>query len=135
MGSLWSPVNRGKVRPHWGKMHEWNFLYSFVRKNAHMKLYLISLAVLCTSCTTMLNTTPTGEAGISMGDSYEKVLETLKPNNRITKTIEGGGIRAEGYSTITKDCRVKYFIFQGKDGLQQVKYEPAPNLPVNNKCQ
>ena len=42
-----------------------------------------------------------------MGDSYEKVLASLKPNNNITKTIEGGGIRAEGYSAMTKDCRVK----------------------------
>lgn len=100
-----------------------------------MKLFLISLVALCTSCSTMPNATTTGEVGISMGDSYEKVLETLKPNNRITKTIEGAGIRAEGYSTMTKDCRVKYFIFQGKDGLQQVKFEPAPNLSVSNKCQ
>lgn len=83
----------------------------------------------------MHNTTTTGETGISMGDSYEKVLEILKPNNRITKTIEGSGIRAEGYSSMTKDCRVKYFIFQDNDGLQQVKYEPAPNLSVTNKCQ
>ena len=69
-----------------------------------------------------------------MGDSYEKVLETLKPKNNITKTIEGGGIRAEGYSSMTKDCKIKYFIFQGNDGLQQVTYEPAPNLSVSNNC-
>ena len=69
-----------------------------------------------------------------MGDSYEKVLETLKQKNNITKTIEGGGIRAEGYSSMTKDCKIKYFIFQGNDGLQQVTYEPAPNLSVSNNC-
>jgi hypothetical protein len=33
-----------------------------------------------------------------------------------------------------KDCRIKYFIFQGADGLQQVKYEPAPELSVNQNC-
>jgi len=76
----------------------------------------------------------TGEPGVTMGDSYEKVLETLKPKNNITKTIEGGGIRAEGYSSMTKDCKIKYFIFQGNDGLQQVTYEPAPNLSVSNNC-
>ena len=97
-----------------------------------MKIYLLPLAALINSCTSM--TTTTGEPGISMGDSYEKVLASLKPNNNITKTIEGGGIRAEGYSAMTKDCRVKYFIFQGDDGLQQVNYEPAQNLSVANKC-
>jgi len=98
-----------------------------------MKIFFLPVVVLLASCTSMLSAT--GEPGISMGDSYEKVLATLKPNNKITKLIEGGGIRAEGYSEMTKDCRIKYFIFQNKDGLQQVKYEPAPNLSVNNKCQ
>lgn len=97
-----------------------------------MKRYILPVAALLSSCTSMQLTT--GEPGISMGDSYEKVLETLKPSNNITKTIEGAGIRAEGYSSMTKDCRVKYFIFQGDDGLQQVKYEPAPTLSVANKC-
>lgn len=97
-----------------------------------MKIYFLPLAALITSCTSI--TTTTGEPEISMGDSYEKVLETLKPNNNITKTIEGSGIRAEGYSSMTKDCRVKYFIFQDGHGLQQVKYEPALNLSVTNKC-
>lgn len=97
-----------------------------------MKTYFLPLAVLIASCTSM--TTTTGEPGISMGDSYEKVLKTLKPSNSITKTIEGAGIRAEGYSSITKDCRIKYFIFQDSEGLQQIKYEPAPNLSVANKC-
>jgi hypothetical protein len=76
----------------------------------------------------------TGEPGISMGDSYEKVLKILERNNKITKSIEGEGIRAEGYSSITKDCRIKIFIFQGNDGLQFVKYEPAPNLSTSNNC-
>lgn len=70
-----------------------------------------------------------------MGDSYEKVLDKLISNNKITKTIEGGGIRAEGYSSLTNDCRVKLFIFQGKNGLQRVTYELAPNLSLNNNCQ
>ena len=78
--------------------------------------------------------TTTGEPGISMGDSYEKVLKTLETNNKITKLVEGKGIRAEGYSSMTKDCRVKLFIFQDKDGLQLVQYDPAPNLSVSNNC-
>lgn len=97
-----------------------------------MKLYLLPVAIVLTSCATTLSTT--GEPGISMGDSYEKVLETLKPNNNITKVIEGSGIRAEGYSSLTRDCRIKYFIFQEGDGLQQVQYEQALNLSVENKC-
>jgi len=69
-----------------------------------------------------------------MGDSYEKVLNTLKASNRITKEVVDNGIRAEGYSAMTKDCRIKYFIFQGADGLQHVKYSPAPNLSVEKNC-
>jgi hypothetical protein len=98
-----------------------------------MKAYPILLIALCASCASLSSTT--GEPGIAMGDSYEKVLETVKRNNRITKTIEGDGIRAEGYSSLTKDCRIKYFIFEDKDGLQQVEFEPAPNLSPSNNCQ
>lgn len=98
-----------------------------------MKPYAILLVALCASCASLTSTT--GEPGIAMGDSYEKVLGVVKQNNRITKTIEGDAIRAEGYSTLTKDCRIKYFIFQDKDGLQRVEYEPAPNLSPSNNCQ
>lgn len=100
-----------------------------------MKMKIFPLLALSFFCSASIASSMTGESGVEMGDSYEKVLETLKENNRITKTIEGGGIRAEGYSKITKDCRVKYFVFQGKDGLQQVKFDPAPHLSVENKCQ
>jgi hypothetical protein len=106
------------------------------RRDMNMKPYSIlavALCVFCLSCSATLTTT--GEPGISMGDSYEKVIETLKPDNKITKTIVGAGIRAEGFSTMTNDCRIKYFIFQGKDGLQHVKYEPAKHLSVDNNCQ
>lgn len=70
-----------------------------------------------------------------MGDSYESALEILQRNNNITKVIEGSAIRAEGYSSATRSCAIKYFIFLGKDGLQTVKYEPAPDLSVENRCQ
>lgn len=97
-----------------------------------MKLYFLPIAVLLASCATTF--THTGEPRVSMGDSYEKVLATLTPNHNITRTIEGRGIRAEGYSSMMNACRVKYFIFQDNDGLQQVKYEPAPSLSKENKC-
>ena len=97
-----------------------------------MKMYFLPVLILLSSCAMSLS--PTGEPGISMGDSYEKVLAKLQPNHAITKTSAGGGIRAEGYSSMLNSCRVKYFIFQGKDGLQQVKYEPAPHLSMSNKC-
>ena len=98
-----------------------------------MKPYPILLVALCASCASLTSTT--GEPGIAMGDSYEKVLGVVKQNNRITKTIEGDAIRAEGYSRFTRDCRIKYFIFQDEDGLQRVEYEPAPNLSPSNNCQ
>lgn len=98
-----------------------------------MKPYPILLVALCASCASLTSTT--GEPGIAMGDSYEKVLDVVKQNNRITKTIEGDAIRAEGYSTLTRDCRIKYFIFQGEDGLQETRYEPAPQLSMSNHCQ
>ena len=105
-----------------------------------MKMYFLPVLMLLTSCAMSLS--PTGEPGISMGDSYEKVLAKLQTNHVITKEIAGEGIRAEGYSSMLNSCRVKYFIFhisyfifQGKDGLQQVSYEPAPHLSVSNQCQ
>ena len=98
-----------------------------------MKMYFLPVLVLLTSCAASFS--PTGEPGISMGDNYEKVLAKLQSNHAITKEIPGGGIRAEGYSSMLNSCRVKYFIFQGKDGLQQVSYEPAPHLSVSHQCQ
>lgn len=100
-----------------------------------MKKKTFTLLALFMSCSNSIAAFSTGEPDIEMGDSYEKVLEILKESNRITKTIEGGGIRAEGYSKMTKDCRIKYFIFQGKDGLQRVNFDPAPHLSVENECQ
>lgn len=76
----------------------------------------------------------TGEPGIQMGDSYQKVLAVVSSNDTITKKVDGQGFRAEGYSATFKDCRVKYFLFQGTVGLQSVKYEPAPHLSINNNC-
>lgn len=76
----------------------------------------------------------TGEPGVQMGDSYEKVLAVISRNDTVTKKVDGQGFRAEGYSATFKDCRVKYFIFQGRDGLQRVNYEPAPHLSVNQNC-
>jgi hypothetical protein len=99
-----------------------------------VKIYFLPLIIFVASCATTLSTT--GEPGISMGDSYEEVLEKLKPSHTIVRVIEGRAIRAEGYSSLTKDCRTKYFIFpnQGKDGLQAVKTEPAPHLSVEHRC-
>lgn len=76
----------------------------------------------------------TGEPGVHMGDSYEKVLAVVSRDNTVTKKVDGQGFRAEGYSTMFKDCRAKYFLFQEADGLQGVKYEPAPHLSVNQNC-
>ena len=76
----------------------------------------------------------TGEPGVSMGDSYQKVLAVVSRNNTVTKQVDGQGFRAEGYSAMFKDCRTKYFLFQGADGLQRVSYEPAPHLSVNQSC-
>ena len=95
-----------------------------------MKLYILLIALLCVSCAT-----PTGMRGISMGDSYKSVLKVLEKDYRITKVIEGEGIRAEGYLDMTKDCRIIFLVFQGKDGLQHVTYKPAHHLSVSNKCQ
>ena len=76
----------------------------------------------------------TGEPGVDMGDSYQKVLALVSRNNTVTKQVDGQGFRAEGYSAMFKDCRVKYFLFQDADGLQRVSYEPAPHLSVNQNC-
>ncbi|KTC43783.1 hypothetical protein AO262_16050 [Pseudomonas fluorescens ABAC62] len=78
--------------------------------------------------------TVTGEPGVKMGDSYAQVLAVVSRDNAVTKQVEGQGFRAEGYSAMFKDCRTKYFIFQGADGLQMVKYEPAPQLSVEQHC-
>ena len=76
----------------------------------------------------------TGEPGVNMGDSYQKVLEVVSRNNTVTRQVEGQGFRAEGYSAMFKDCRTKYFLFQDGDGLQRVSYEPAPHLSVSQTC-
>jgi len=76
----------------------------------------------------------TGEPGVDVGDSYQKVLAVISRNNTVTNKVDGQGIQAEGYSTMFKDCRVKYFVFQGADGLQAWKYEPAPHLSVKQNC-
>jgi len=76
----------------------------------------------------------TGEPGVNMGDSYQQVLAVVSRNNTITKQVDGQGFRAEGYSTMFKDCRTKYFLFQDSDGLQHVRYEPAPHLSVSQNC-
>lgn len=76
----------------------------------------------------------TGEPGVNMGDSYQSVLAVVSRNNTVTKQVDGQGFRAEGYSAMFKDCRVKYFLFQDADGLQRVSYEPAPYLSVNQNC-
>ena len=70
-----------------------------------------------------------------MGDSYEKVLETLKrKNNRIIKTIDQKGIKAEGYSDLMKQCVEKFFIFQEKEGLQRTQYTPLRQSYDNGQC-
>ncbi|KIH84138.1 hypothetical protein UCMB321_2138 [Pseudomonas batumici] len=71
---------------------------------------------------------------MKMGDTYAQVLAVVSRNNTVTKQVEGEGFRAEGYSPMFKDCRTKYFIFQGADGLQRVSFEPAPQLSVNQNC-
>ncbi|WP_411378968.1 hypothetical protein [Pseudomonas sp. MPB26] len=76
----------------------------------------------------------TGEPGVNMGDSYQQVLAVVSRNNAVTKQVDGQGFRAEGYSKMFKDCRIKYFMFQGADGLQRVSYEPAPQLSVSQNC-
>lgn len=78
--------------------------------------------------------TTTGEPGVKMGDSYSQVLAVVSRSNTVTKTVDGQGFRAEGYSTMFKDCRIKYFLFQDGDGLQRVSYEPAPHLSLQQHC-
>ncbi|NVZ35966.1 hypothetical protein HX779_28655 [Pseudomonas sp. A4002] len=78
--------------------------------------------------------TTTGEPGVKMGESYEQVLAVVSSNNTVTREIDGEAFRAEGYSETFKDCRNKYFIFQGANGLQMVKLEPAPHLSVSQNC-
>ncbi|WP_242487486.1 MULTISPECIES: hypothetical protein [unclassified Pseudomonas] len=78
--------------------------------------------------------TVTGEPGVKMGDSYDQVLAVISRSNTVTKTVKDQGIRAEGYSAMFKDCRTKYFIFLGADGLQQTSYEPAPQLSPAQNC-
>ena len=98
-------------------------------------LYGVALALVAAGvggCASSM--TVTGEPGVKMGQSYAQVLAVVSRNNAVTKRVEGGGFRAEGYSPMFKDCRIKYFIFQGADGLQMVKYEPAPQLSVNQNC-
>ncbi|WP_122221773.1 hypothetical protein [Pseudomonas syringae group genomosp. 3] len=93
---------------------------------------LLWLAVGLGGCAS--STTATGEPGVKMGDSYEHVLRVVSRNNAIIKSVDGQGFRAEGYSPLFKDCRTKYFIFQGTDGLQRVSFEPAPHLSINQNC-
>ncbi|WP_017901942.1 hypothetical protein [Pseudomonas asplenii] len=83
-------------------------------------------------CASSMSTT--GEPGVKMGDSYSQVLAVVSRNNAVTKEVKGEGFRAEGYSPTFKDCRIKYFLFQGADGLQRVSFEPAPQLSVNQNC-
>lgn len=96
--------------------------------NAALLLAVVGLG----GCASALSTT--GEPGVKMGDSYEQVLAVVSRNNTVIKEVKGQGFRAEGYSPMFKDCRAKYFIFQGADGLQKVSYEPAPQLSVNQNC-
>ncbi|QXI31380.1 hypothetical protein [Pseudomonas vanderleydeniana] len=87
-----------------------------------------------TGCTSPPSLSATVEPGVEMGDSYARVLAVVSRNNTVTRTIEGQALRAEGYSPMFKDCRSKYFIFQGDKGLQQVRLEPAPHLSVQRDC-
>ncbi len=63
-----------------------------------------------------------------------RVLAVVSRNNTVTEEVKGEGFRAEGYSPTFKDCRIKYFIFQGANGLQRVSFEPAPQLSVTQNC-
>ena len=103
--------------------------------NLRNGLYGAALALAATALGGCASSTAlTGEPGVNMGDSYQKVLEVVSRNNTVTKQVEGQGFRAEGYSAMFKDCRTKYFLFQDGDGLQRVSYEPAPHLSVSQNC-
>jgi hypothetical protein len=90
------------------------------------------IAIGTASCAIMPQ--PTGEPGISMGDSYEKVLSVIEKRDKITLVKEGEEIQAVGYSALMRDCREKKFRFQGKDGLQWVTLKPAQNLQNELTC-
>jgi len=48
------------------------------------------------------------ETGVKMGDSYAQVLAVVSRNNSVIKQVDAQGFRAQGYSTMFKDCRIKY---------------------------
>jgi len=72
--------------------------------------------------------------GVKMGQSYAQVLAVVSRNNAVTKRVEGEGFGAGVSSPLFEACRIKYLLFQGAGGLQMVKYEPAPQLSVNQNC-
>lgn len=78
----------------------------------------------------------TGEPGVNMGDSYQKVLAVVSRNNTVTKQVDGQGFRVEGYSGMFKDCRVKYSPCSRTPmvSVASVSYEPVPHLSVNQNC-
>lgn len=40
-----------------------------------------------------------GEPGVNIGDSYQKMLAVVSRKNAVTQQVDGQGLRAEGYST------------------------------------
>jgi hypothetical protein len=84
------------------------------------------------SCASM--ETPTGEPGISMGDSYAKVLSKLEKKEKITFAKEGEEIQTFGYSELFKSCREKTFKFQGDGGLASVAYPSVQNPQNQPAC-
>jgi hypothetical protein len=98
-----------------------------------MKIILIGCLVLCiTACQSM--TTTTGYPGLDYGDSIEEVAIAVGERDRIIQK-DDSNLVAIGVWELTKDCRKKIFVFYPGQGLQQIKYEPAPELSVANNCE
>lgn len=78
-------------------------------------------------------TSTTAYPGLNHGDPIQKVLEVVGKNDRIVEKSELKVV-AYGKWDLLGDCRKKTFVIYENQGLQEVRYEPAPELSIENNC-
>ena len=96
------------------------------------KALIIFSLVLLGACQSMTATTT--YPGINYGDSLEKVISVVGKRDRIVEQSDSRLI-AFGKWDLIGDCRKKVFVFYEGSGLQQLSFEPAPDLSVENNCE
>lgn len=97
-----------------------------------MKLIILAFLVpfLC-ACQSMTSTT--AYPGLNYGDSLEKVLSVVGKKDHIVEKTNSSVV-AFGVWDLLGDCRKKIFTIYEGQGLQQVSYDPAPEMSLENEC-